>query len=190
MKYVMSVFICVLFVSCSKSSSSGGKKNAATPAAVVEDILSRVYNYYTEMDSDLVEKLEFFDNDTVKVTKEDGSSETLKKIITDEGEEDDTDLLLETICPAGTVTGTTEFVDMKLTNSDDSFASNLGAEVWDGTCNGEPVSCVAMVVYDEDPVTDESVPVQGYMFGLNDENGCDPIQSEVQALLDSVFDVD
>lgn len=114
------------------------------------------------------------------------SNENLKSSITDEGEEDDADLLLSTLC-SGTSSGDTSFVDLKLTNSDGSFASNLGAEVWEGNCNGEEVSCVAMLVYDGDPVDDESTPVQAYIFGLNNENGCDQIQDEVESLLDAIL---
>lgn len=186
MKFLIMIVMMSGLVACNGSKSSSGKSAAKSP--VVEDILSKIYHYFDEDDSDIVTKLEFYDNDTVKVTKADGSSETLKQENVDEGEEDDADLLLANIC-SGTATGDTSFVDIRLKNaSDNSFEVNLVSEVWEGTCNGEKVSCVAMLVYDEDPVTDESRPVQGYMFGLNDENGCAPIQDEVQSLLDSQFD--
>jgi len=184
MRFLLVAILLGSFVGCSKKGSSGGN---SVKAPVVEDILNQVYKYYVEGDSETVSKLEFFDNDTVKVTKADGSSQTLKSSITDEGEEDDADLLLSTLC-SGTSSGDTSFVDLKLTNSDGSFASNFGAEVWEGTCNGEEVSCVAMVVYDVDPVEDDSTPVQAYIFGLNNENGCDQIQDEVESLLNSILD--
>lgn len=170
-------------VGCGGSKSSGKIK---TKVPVVEDVLNKVYNYFTENDSDLVSKLEFLDNDTVRITKVDGSSETLKQENLDEGEEDDTDLLLENIC-TGTATGTTAFVDIRLTQTDGTFASNLGSEVWEGTCNGQTVSCAAVLVYDVDPVEENSTPVQAYLFGLNNEAGCDPIQAELETLLESVI---
>jgi hypothetical protein len=188
MNYFILGLICLSLVSCSKSSDGGGSPNTA--AAVIDDTLNKLYHVINEDDSNVITKLEFYENDTVKVTKADNSSEVLIQKNIDEGIEDDVDLVLSGMCE-GESSGETKYVEIKLTKqSDDSFDSNVGAIVWEGTCGGQAVSCAAMVVYDVDPVVEnESSPTQGYMFGLNNPNGCSPIQSSVQSLLDNLFEI-
>jgi hypothetical protein len=91
----------------------------------------------------------------------------------------------------GESSGETKYVDIRLKKqSDDSFFSNLGTVVWEGTCGGQEVSCAAMVVYDVDTVVEnESNHIKGYMLGLNNADGCTPIQRSVQSLLDNLFDI-
>ncbi len=189
MKYLIVLLSVAVLSSCAKKPTSSGSPVAKTPSGpVVEDVLNRLYNALRDDEKNLIKKLEFYDNDTVKVTKGDDSYEVLKQENVDEGEEDDTDLLLETLCE-GTASGTTTFVDTRLSKiSDNSFVSNLGAEVWEGTCNGQAVSCAAMLVYDVDPVSDEASPIQGYMFGLNNDNGCEPIKDAVEELINQQFE--
>lgn len=191
MRYIFVFLVMVSFVSCGKSSKGSGSNPpvSSSKSPVIEDTLNKVYHEIFDIDAELVKKMEFYDNDTVKVTHMDNSSEVFKQENIDEGVEDDVDLLLENIC-SGTGSGDTKFIDIKLKkSSDNSFVANLGAEVWEGTCNGQEVSCAAMLVYDVDPVVDGvSSPVQGYIFGLNDEDGCDPIQSEIEVLLSDLFE--
>ena len=187
MKKLIMLIMTIGLVSCGGSSSSGGGGGGKS-GPILEDTLTKVYNYFVEADDELVNKLEFFDNDSVKVTRVDGSTETLNGEVQDEGDEEDIDLLLETLC-SGTATGTTKYIDIRLTDPNDgnSFAASLGAEVWEGTCNGQEVSCVALVVYDQDVDPETIDPVQGYVFGLNNASGCAEIQTEVEGLIDSLF---
>lgn len=192
MKYINLFILMFALASCGGSSGGGGGSasgngGSGNGTGALEDTLDMVYNVIAEADNELVEKLEFFDNDSMKLTRKDGSSEVLQSQTVEEGTETDAELVLSAVCPDSS-SGDTLYADLRITESNGDFAALLGAVVWEGTCGGQSVSCVGMVVYDQDVADVDTIdPVQGFIFDLNGAGGCTPIQSRVESLLDSLF---
>lgn len=197
MKYINLLILMFALTSCGGSSGGGGggAGTGSNTTVTLDDTLDRVFRLYTQAASDEVKKIEFFSNDTMKITRDDDSAETLSIETRDEGLDDDVNVALSAVCdgastPAADADDQPLFVDLRLTDSENAFAAILEGIVWEGTCSGQRVECAVILVYETDtPLAqmDNADPDQVYIYDLNGSGGCTPIQTNLETIINNEF---